>query len=87
MFIQEMWAEWTDNQSSYIPSNITKGKIVTHIFDNIDWKHKNITRTETHHTNSILVQKCDVVEDLAKINLEPNYDFERKKHREIFESA
>ena len=81
MFIQDMWAEWTDNQLSYIPSNIQRGKIVTHVFDNIDWKNKNIKRTETHHTNSILVQKCDIVEDLAKINLEQNYDFERRKHR------
>ena len=79
MFIQDMWVQWTDNQSSDIPSTILKGEMVTHVFDNIDWKNKNIHRTETHHKNSILVQKCDTTEDLAKINLEPKYDFDRKK--------
>ena len=76
MFIQDMWAQWTDNQSSYIPSNIRKGKMITHVFDNIDWKNKNVQRTETHHVNSILVQKCNATEDLAKINLEPKSDFD-----------
>ena len=51
--------------------------MVTHVLDNIDWKDKNVQRTETHRTNSILVQKCDATEDLAKINLEPKYDFDR----------
>ena len=55
--------------------------MVTHVFDNIDWKNKNVQRTETHHTNSILVQKYDITEDLAKISLEPKYHFNRKKHR------
>ena len=35
-----------------------------------------IQQTETHHTDLILVQKCDTKEDLAKINLEPKYDFD-----------
>ena len=55
--------------------------MVTHVFDNIDWKNKNLQRTEMHHTNSILVQKYDITEDLAKISLEPKYHFNRKKHR------
>ena len=42
MFIQDMWAQWTNNQSSYILSNIRKGKTVTQVFDNIDWKNKNV---------------------------------------------
>ena len=66
-----------DRQSLYIPSDIRNGKVVTHVLDNIDWKDKNVQRTETHRTNSILVQKCDATEDLAKINLEPKYDFDR----------
>ena len=74
-----MWGQWTDNQSSYIPSNIPKGEMVTHVFDNIDWKNKNAQRPETHHTNLILVQKSDTTADLAKINLQPKYDFYRKK--------
>ena len=54
--------------------------MVTHVFDNIGWKKKNPQRTKPHHTNSILVQKCDTKEDLAKIYFEPKYDFDRKKY-------
>ena len=43
------------NQSSFILSNIKKDEMVTHVFDNIDWKYKNIKRTETYHTNPIPV--------------------------------
>ena len=46
MFIQDKWAEWTENLSSIIPSNIKKGVITTHICDNIDWKNKNVKRIE-----------------------------------------
>ena len=42
--------------------------MITHVFDNIDWKNKNIKRTGRHHTNSIFVQKYNSMEDLAKIN-------------------
>ena len=38
IFIQDMWPQWTGNQSSYLPSNIRNGEMVTHVFDNIDWK-------------------------------------------------
>ena len=79
MFIQDMLTQWTDNQSSYIPSNIQKGKTVTQVFFNIDWKNKNVQRTETHHTNLILVQKCDTKEDVTKIYSEPKHEFDRKK--------
>ena len=51
MFIQDKWAEWTEKLSSIIPSNIKKGVIATHICDNIDWKNKNVNRSETHHTH------------------------------------
>ena len=74
-----MWAQWTDNQSSYAPSNIRKSEMITNVFDNYDRKNKNAQWTETHHTNSILVQKCDSTEGLAKINLEPKYDFDQKR--------
>ena len=88
MFIQDMWVQWTDNQSSYILSNIGKGKMVAHVFDNIDWKNKNnVQRTETHHSNSILVQKCDTTEDMAKINLEPKFDFDRKKSTSLTKAS
>ena len=46
MFIQDKWAEWTENLSSIIPSNIKKGVITTHICDNIDWKNENENRNE-----------------------------------------
>ena len=66
---------------SYIPSNIQKGKTVTQVFFNIDWKNKNVQQTETHHANLILVQKCDTKEDMTKIYSEPKYEFDRKKYR------
>ena len=69
MFIQDKWVEWTENLSSIIPSNIKKGVIATHICDNIDWKNKNVNRSETHHTNSILMQKYDLIENVSKISL------------------
>ena len=50
----------------------TNGQTINH--RNINWKNKNVQRTETQHTNSILVQKCDTMEGLAKINLEPKHD-------------
>ena len=53
--------------------------MVTHVFDNIDWKNKNFQRTETHHTNWILLRKCDTTEDLVKIILELKYNFDKKK--------
>ena len=43
--------------------------MVTPVFDNNHWKNKNVQRTETQHTNSILTQKCDTAEDLAKIDI------------------
>ena len=69
MFIQDMLAQWTDNQTLYIPPNIPKGEMVTHVFDSIDYKDKNVQQTETHHRNLILMQK---------ISLELKYDFNRK---------
>ena len=56
-FIQVVWAQWTDSQSAYIPSNIPKGGMVIHVFNSIDWENNNVERIETHHTNSILVCK------------------------------
>ena len=49
-----------------------------HVFDNIDWKKKNVQQTEMHGTNSILLQKRNATEDLAKINLEPKDGFDQK---------
>ena len=45
MFIQDVWDQWTDNQSLYILFNIQKGKMVTCVFNNIDWKNKNVYTT------------------------------------------
>ena len=52
--------------------------MLTHVFDIIYWENKNVQRTETHHTNSMLVQISDITEDLPKSNLEPKYDFDQK---------
>ena len=42
MFIQDKWAEWTENCSSTISPNIKKGVIAAHICDNIGWKNTNV---------------------------------------------
>ena len=42
MFIQDKWAEWTENCSSTIPPNTKKGVIAAHICDNIGWKNTNV---------------------------------------------
>ena len=39
-----------------------------------DWKNKTLNRIETHHTNSILVQKYD-------LSIHADYNFARKDHR------
>ena len=57
-----------------------KGIPTTQVFDNIDWKNKNINRTESHYTNSIPVQKYDLTDEFTKVSLEPDYDFVRKSH-------
>ena len=67
MLIQDKWAEWTRNCSSIIPSNIKKGVIAAHICDNTDCKNKNVNSSKTNHTNSILVQKYDLIENVTKI--------------------
>ena len=36
IFIEDKWAEWSEQQSSLFPSNIEKGLITTLVFDNID---------------------------------------------------
>ena len=81
IFVMDKWAEWCVKQKSLVPSNIIKGIIATHTFDNIDWKNKNIKRVESHFTNSIIVQKYNLVEEFSKVSLKPDYDFVRKKHR------
>ena len=81
MFKQDKCAEWTEKQNSLIPSNMKKGVIATHVFDNIDWKNKSTHRVETHHTNSILIQKYNLADDFSNVSLEPNYDFNGQKHR------
>ena len=50
------------------------------MFDNIDWQNKNC-RIETHHTNSIIVQKDNLHEKMTSVSLQPNYDLSRKEHR------
>ena len=81
-FIQDKWVEWSEKQSSYIPSNIKKGHIVTHVVDNIDWKNKDVKGTETHHTNSLVIQQSTADENGTNaVTMEPDYNYERKDHR------
>ena len=49
---------------------------MTHVFDNIDWKNKTLDRIETHHTNSVLVQKYDLAENLSNVSLDVDCYFE-----------
>ena len=79
LFILDKWAEWAAEQGSIIPGNILKLIIATHIFDNIDWSNKN-DRLEIHLTNSILVQRTDIVDKLAHVTLQPDYEFSRASH-------
>ena len=81
MFIQDKWTEWSEGQSRTCPSNIKTDVIATHVFDNIDWKNKNINRHESHYTNSILLQKYDLAEELSRVSLDPNCKFDRKNQR------
>ena len=80
-FVEDKWAEWSEQQSSLLPSNIEKGLITTLVFDNIDWKNRNHKAKETHDTNSILIQEIPSQCTFTRVNLNPNYDFERSKHR------
>ena len=52
----------------------------THVSDNIDWSNKN-GRLEVHLTNSTLIQRNNLVNQLAPVTLNPDYDFNRKDHR------
>ena len=81
VLIQDKCAEWTGRLKSIIPSKIKKGIIATHVFNNIDWKNKTLDRIETHHTNSILVGKYDLADNLSIVSLDADYNFERKNHR------
>ena len=80
-FIEDIWAEWSEQQSSLLPSNNEKGIITTLIFDNTDWKNKDDKGKETHNTNLILIQEIPSQCNFTRVNLNPNYDFERSKHR------
>ena len=80
LFILDKWAEWAAEQGSIIPANILKHIIATHIFDNIDWSNKN-GRLEIHLTNSILVQRTDIVDKLAQVTLQPDHEFSRASHQ------
>ena len=65
MFIKDKWAERNVNKSRTCPSNTRTGFTAANVFDNIDWKNKNMDHQESHYTNSILVQKYDLAEELS----------------------
>ena len=79
-FIEDKWAEWSEQKSSLLRSNIENNLIATLAFDNIDWKNKDHKGKETHNTNSILTQEIPSQCNFTRVNLNPNYDFERSKH-------
>ena len=48
-FIEDKWAEWSEQQSSLLPTNIEKGLLTSLVFDDIDWKNKDHKDKETHN--------------------------------------
>ena len=54
VFIQDKWAEWSENQSQLVPNNIDEDSIVTLAADNTDSKNKTFKGEETHNTNTLL---------------------------------
>ena len=46
-FTEGKSAEWSEQQSSLLSSNIEKGLITTSVFDNIDWETRT-TKVEKH---------------------------------------
>ena len=81
-FIEDKWAEWSENQSKLVPNNIDEGSIVTLVADNIFWKNKTFKGEETDNTNSILIQENNLLKDTERkgIVLQPDYEFDRKTH-------
>ena len=53
----------------------------TLVFDNIDWKNKDLRGKETHNTNSILIQPNLESINRTKVDLVPDYDYDRKEHK------
>ena len=85
LFIEDKWAEWAEAQST-IPSNI-KVNIPTTLV--ADCENKGLKgKEQTHSTNSILIQQTDASEaSQSSIQLEPNYNFDRKQHRSFKSKA
>ena len=82
LFFEDKWAEWDKNQHSSIPSNVSKMVPTTVVADNIDWKNKTIGGKETHNTNYFVIQHTALSNvSGAKVNLEPDYNFDRKRHK------
>ena len=81
-FIEDKWAEWSENQSKLVPNNIDEDSIVTLVADNIDWKNKTFKGEEKHYTNSIFMQGNTVLKDTERkgIVLQHDYDFDGKTH-------
>ena len=62
IFIEDKWADWSEKQHSYIPTNIKIGVHCTHVADYIYWRNKCMAdNRETHNTNSILIQHKDTL--------------------------
>ena len=75
-FIENKWAERSENQSKIVPNNIDEDIIVTLAVDNIDRKNKTYKREETH--NSILIQENTLLKDTERkdIVLQLDYAFD-----------
>ena len=50
-FIEDKWAEWSENTSNIVPANIEQDVAVTHVVDNINWKNK-ISKEKRHTTQT-----------------------------------
>ena len=85
LFSNDGFVKLSKNKSikvTIIPSSIHKGITTTHVVDNIDWKNKDLNSSETHNTNSILIQNCSDDQQFSQsVYVEPNYDFSIKDHK------
>ena len=65
-WIEDKWAEWSENQLKLVPNNIHEDSIVTLVADNIDWRNKTFKGEETHNTNSIFIQENSLLKDTER---------------------
>ena len=83
LFIEDKWAQLAEAQPTIIDSSIKVNIPTTLVTDNKTLQEKN-----KPNTNSVLIQQSDASEaSQSSIQLEPNYNFDRKQHRSFKRKA